>query len=271
MIRLKPIAITLTLSGCTFAAHAELKPLGDQAMGSITGQAGVTIELETQLNIGQVRYTDEGSLAVNDIFIGGANRNDMFPELGFAIPNTASDSLDNIKINIDLADDGDAVVQVLPIYGSPVDFAIRTGQWNLEANDGSGDSTTLMDNLSVEGIFGSLTATVDTATDKLNLDTRFAIDDLDVDIPFAAIGIRDMQITGAGYDDNPNVVSVFTHANLDIYKAPNAAGVDSLAVDVNQFDADMHIGSLLVGGTSIGSIGLDNLSIRNTQMRIYGH
>jgi len=28
---------------------------------------------------------------------------------------------------------------------------------------------------------------------------------------------------------------------------------------------------VLVGGTSIGSVGLDDLAIRNTSMRVYGH
>jgi hypothetical protein len=33
----------------------------------------------------------------------------------------------------------------------------------------------------------------------------------------------------------------------------------------------MKIGQVLVGGTSIGSLTLDNLSVQNTRMRIYGH
>ncbi|MGO3694494.1 MAG: DUF6160 family protein, partial [Marinobacter sp.] len=34
---------------------------------------------------------------------------------------------------------------------------------------------------------------------------------------------------------------------------------------------DMSIGQVLIGGTSIGSVALDNLSVQNTAMRIYGH
>ncbi|KMQ74166.1 DUF6160 family protein [Marinobacter subterrani] len=58
---------------------------------------------------------------------------------------------------------------------------------------------------------------------------------------------------------------------MDIYKAPNHAGVDSLAVDLQSFEADIRIGGILVGGTSIGSIAMDNLAITNTSMLIYGH
>ncbi|MEQ5834839.1 DUF6160 family protein [Marinobacter sp. NFXS9] len=268
MKSLKLTALALAVSGLPLAAQAELKALDDSAMGGITGQAGVTIELETQVNIGEVRYTDEGTLAVSDVFIGGANRDDMFSELGFAIPNEATDLIDNIKINIDVLEDGDAAIDVFPLYGSPIDFAVRTGAWELR---GDTDSTVIMDNLSIEGLATEMKIRVDTATDKLNLKTRFAIDDMDVDVPFMAVGIRDLELTGAGYDDSPNIVTLGAIADIDVYKAPNGAGNDSLAVDLNTFDADMNIGGVLVGGTSIGSVAFDDLSIQNTQMRIYGH
>ena len=270
MKRLKPTLLALGIAAAPLAAQAGMKPLDDQIMGDITGQAGVTIELEAQVTIGEFIYTDEGSLGIKDIFIGGANRDDMFPEIGFAIPNQATDLLDNMKIDIDINADGDLVIQVLPLgFASPVDFAVRTGEWELR---GHSDSTVLLDNLSIEGVFGALKLQVDTSTDTLNIETRFAIDDMSMDIPFLAMGIRDMRITGADYDpSNPNLVRLFALADLDIYKAPNAAGVDSLAVDINTFSADITIGSVLVGGTSIGSIFVDDLVISNTSMRIYGH
>ena len=98
MKSLKKSLLMLAISGMPLMAQAELKALDDSSMGSITGQAGVTIELETKVNIGEVRYIDEGTLAISDVFIGGANRDDMFQELGFAIPSSASDLIDNIKI-----------------------------------------------------------------------------------------------------------------------------------------------------------------------------
>jgi len=64
---------------------------------------------------------------------------------------------------------------------------------------------------------------------------------------------------------------LFTLVDMDIYKDANAVGTDSLAIDINTFEADMSIGQVLVGGTSIGSVGLDDLAIRNTAMRVYGH
>ena len=59
---------------------------------------------------------------------------------------------------------------------------------------------------------------------------------------------------------------------MEVYKDQRfGSSDDSLAIDLQQFDADMKIGQVLVGGTSIGSLTLDNLSVQNTRMRIYGH
>ncbi|MDX1457796.1 MAG: DUF6160 family protein [Marinobacter sp.] len=269
------LALWLCLAALPAGAQAELAAMDDGSLRDVTGQSGISIELEAKMTIGEFRYTDDGSLAVSDIFIGGANRDDMFPELGFAIPNEATDWLDNVRMDIDVLDDGDAVINVLPLYGSPVDFAVRTGSWQLLPESGPADGTILADNLNLEGIFGSFRAHIDNQTGKMNIQTRFAVDDLDVDVPFLAMGIRDLRITGPDYGTAPgeseNVVRVFTLADFDIYKAPNAANEDSLAVDINAFDADVHVGSVLLGGTSIGSVHLDNLSIHNTKMRVYGH
>ena len=40
---------------------------------------------------------------------------------------------------------------------------------------------------------------------------------------------------------------------------------------MDSFRADLSIGGVLIGGTSIGSVMLDDLAITNTSMRIYGH
>ncbi|KZZ71592.1 hypothetical protein A3763_25300, partial [Oleiphilus sp. HI0128] len=61
------------------------------------GQAGLTIDLETKVSIGQFMYKDAGSLFINDISIGGnANTGD---------DNLANDTdmIDNIRMNIDIA------------------------------------------------------------------------------------------------------------------------------------------------------------------------
>lgn len=155
--------------------------MDDSMMGSITGQSGVTIELETKLNIDRFIYTDEGSLEINDIFVGGTNRTDMFSEMNLNLNGDATDRLDNIRINIDVASDGDAIINLLPLSFNAVDVRISTGAWNLT---GTGGSTTILDNFNMDALIGSGTIRIDTATDKLNFKTDIAIDDMDFDVPF---------------------------------------------------------------------------------------
>lgn len=267
---LKPTLLALCIAGVTPAAVADIQMLDDSAMGNITGQAGVTIELETKLNIDRFIYTDEGSLEINNIFVGGSNRTDQFSELGFNLTGQApSDRLDNIRINIDVASDGDAIINILPMTFGAVDLTIATGAWNLT---GTGGSTTILDNFHMDALIGSGTIRIDTATDKLNFKAAFAIDDMDFDVPFLAIGIKDFKLTGADYDlSAPQPLKLFSDVELDIYKAPNSQNVDSLAVDIQTFAADIQIGGVIIGGTSIGSVAMDNLAITNTSMLIYGH
>ncbi|MFE8072222.1 DUF6160 family protein [Marinobacteraceae bacterium S3BR75-40.1] len=282
MKTLKHELLALAVGASVCGAQAELKPMDDTAMGKVTGQAGVTIELETKFSIDEFLYTDQGSLAIEDITVGGAKRTDMFPAIqanlgGISIPGNATDKLDNMKMDIDILDDGDALIQIFPMSISPVDFRIATGKWELRPSDtAAGDRTVLMDNLKIDGVFNQFRAQIDTATDTLNIQTLFGIDDLDVDIPFLAMGIRDMRMMSDSYFENSesgglNILDATTSLNMDIYKGPNAAGDASLAVDINEFRADVAIGGILVGGTSVGSVALDNLAVQDTQMRIYGH
>lgn len=266
---LKPTLLALCVAGAPPAAMAEIVMLDDASMGNITGQAGVTIELETRFNIDRFIYTDEGSFEVNDISVGGTNRTDMFSEMGLNLVGTASENLDNIRINIDVASDGDAIINLLPLSFNAVDLRVSTGAWNLT---GTGGSTTVLDNFNMDALVGSGTIRVDTATDSLNFRTDIAIDDMDFDMPFLALGIRDFVLTGADYDlQAPQPLRLFAGVEMDIYKAPNSQGVESLAIDLQTFEADIRMGGVLIGGTSIGSVMLDDLAITNTSMVIYGH
>ena len=208
---LKKLALATAVAAAPFAANADLKALDDVSMGNVTGQAGVTIELETKVSIGQFKYTDEGSFAVNNIVLGGSG----------VAGGTGGDKLDELKIDIDVADDGDAIIHVgslaqedliNPITKQPVDdgqggtaqkpvaidWGVTVGSVALLSASADGDSTTLLSNMSMHGDLAQLDIQVDTATDALWLDVAFDIDDMDFDVDFLGIGVRDMVITGAG-------------------------------------------------------------------------
>jgi hypothetical protein len=294
---LKKIALVAAISAAPFAANAELKAMNDTAMGDVTGQAGVTIELETKVSIGQFKYTDEGSFAVNDIVLGGAGVVAAGATAGY------NDLLDELKIDIDVADDGDAIIHVGTLDGNPIDWGLDVGSMQLLAGSTGSDSTTLISNLSGWGNLARLDISVDTADDHLNIAAAFDVQDMDFDVEFLGVGIRDLKITGAGdnfdYDGdgdtvangdtteagldltNPEqalkygVLSGFANVNLDVYKGSGLGGATPktgvLRIDVNNVYMDMTIGAVEIGGTSIGSLAIDNLAVTNTKLAVYGH
>ncbi|SFM97302.1 hypothetical protein SAMN04487961_1765 [Marinobacter pelagius] len=72
---------------------AEFRALDDSSLSTVTGQAGVTIELETRLTMDSLTWTDEGSLSVNGLRLSGQN----------------DTVLDNMKLTLDIAGDGEVL------------------------------------------------------------------------------------------------------------------------------------------------------------------
>jgi hypothetical protein len=73
---IKKLALVSAISAASIGAQAELSLLEDNVLGDVTGQAGVTIEMEASISIDQVAYTDVGSLQINNIQIGGLTSQD---------------------------------------------------------------------------------------------------------------------------------------------------------------------------------------------------
>lgn len=268
---LKKIALATAVAAAPFAAQADLKALDDTTMGNVTGQAGVTIELETEVSIGEFRYTDEGYLAVNDISIGGGS---VERDANGAVTGV-SGMLDDLVIDIDVEADGDAFIDVHSISGAPIDFAMAVGSASLNATDGSGDSTLLASNIGIEGNLGLLNIRVDTATDNLIMNVGFNVTDMDMDVDFLGVNVRDLTVYGATYYENGGAVdaaSMFAQAQITVGKGTSAAtGGDALEITIPQFVADIGVGAVEIGGESIGSFRVDNLAVTNTTMKVYGH
>ena len=271
---LKKLALATAVAAAPFAANADLKALDDSAMGNVTGQAGVTIELETEVSIGEFRYTDEGYLSVNDIFIGGGS-----VERDASGNVTGVDGrLDDLYVDIDVEDDGDAYIDVHSISGAPIDFAVGVGSASLHATDGSGDSTLLASNIGIEGNLGLLNIRVDTATDNLIMNVGFNVTDMDMDVDFLGVNVRDLTVYGAAYYEQvdagstPDAAGLFASAQITVGKGTSVrTGGDALEITLPQVVADGGVGAVEIGGESIGSFRMDNLAVTNTTMRVYGH
>ena len=57
--------------GLPLSSFAELRELDSASLSQITGQAGLTIDIETELSIGEIEYVDEGSWYQRDISLTG--------------------------------------------------------------------------------------------------------------------------------------------------------------------------------------------------------
>ncbi|WP_166253742.1 DUF6160 family protein [Marinobacter salicampi] len=86
------LSVTIATS-LSLPAFAEFQAIDDQAMGQITGKAGVTIELETQVNVGRFTWQDEGSLHVNNLSLSGQG----------------GGALDNMKVTLDIAGENEVL------------------------------------------------------------------------------------------------------------------------------------------------------------------
>jgi uncharacterized protein DUF6160 len=258
--------------------NAEIRPIADEDLSGITGQSGVSIDLSAKVKIGELRYQDEGSIAIRNIVLGGANKATYFGK-DWGAGTYSGDNLDGVQINLDVMADGDLVVYASPQpgWGQAVDFGLSTGEWRLQKSTGVDGNTNLIDSLSLTGLGLDFRMKVDNQTQRLKIETLFGIDDLDMEVDFLSLGIKDMTMAGSSYFESlgeygfVGLPDIGASLKLDIY-AVNTPGVNAgLAVDIVEFETDIGIGAIELGGTSIGSLYINDLSLSGTSMVIYGH
>jgi len=95
---LKKIALATAISAVSAGAYAELQVLDESDLQAVTGQAGLTIDVESQWEIGEFAYHDAGYLLIQGIRMGG---NSFGNGTG-----TGGSYLDNLRLEIDIAGDG---------------------------------------------------------------------------------------------------------------------------------------------------------------------
>jgi len=118
---IRKTALAIAVSAVSAGVQAELKALDDNTMGEMTGQAGLTIDLETKYTIGEFMYKDAGSVFLNGISFGS---NENVQAGGF---------FDNVRIKLDIAGSGALDVKnavgdgSTPELGTTADNLLETG------------------------------------------------------------------------------------------------------------------------------------------------
>lgn len=268
---LKKLVLVTAIAAAPVVANAQLKALNDSTLGNVTGQAGVTIELTSHMTIGQIRYTDAGSLTINNVEVGGAGVTTAGAALGY------SNALDDAALLIDIAANGDATIDLGSISGAPIDWGVKVGSVAVESADGSA-STTLLSNLEAFGQLAQLNLTVHngdytnfggTAVSSLEMQSAFSVDSMSFNADFVALGVQNLSVHHAGY--NQAFATAFAANGGDATAAAQTAGATTYtnaAGNTGQLEfanADMELYKDAPTATSVTTVDSTGAVVANAQ------
>ena len=233
----KKLALVSAIAAAPFA-QAEMVAIDDALMGEMTGQSGISIELDATVSIGSVIYTDTdqgGSLELNTIVLGGN---------GCAL-NAVSGSLKDIKIDIDVDATAGLVIHlggtntadVLTGGADRVDFGLTVGDVVLN------NSATLASNISIGGNLGPIDVIIaDDGT--IGVDAYFEVTSGSLDVDVLGLGISNLTIgddsapitTGAYGATMTSVQALAVGSNAALITATGDQAADDYAVSLGYAD-----------------------------------
>lgn len=94
---LRKLALSTAVTAVSMGASAELVKLEDTDLQVVSGQAGLTIDVESRWQIGEFAYKDAGFLIIQGLRMGGHNLDDPLSDKYY---------LDNLRLEVDVAGDG---------------------------------------------------------------------------------------------------------------------------------------------------------------------
>lgn len=247
---LKRLALATAVAAASTGVNAELQLLDDADMQVVTGQAGLTIDVETQWEIGEFAYHDAGYLLIQGIRMGG---NSLGNGTG-----TAGSMLDNLRLEIDIAGDGTNGDNELA-YG----FSNMRDIAKMYVDASNTDSR--FDEIATNGI--------DSTRDNAAVDDKKIYGDGDLVIHFdftdgwkSEGGYSTYEAAGRfGSDDYDTAELILEHA-VDFRLEIDAIGLASSTYNVG--DAGLDIDSNHTTGTHEGAVGTTTLI---SQLGIQGY
>jgi hypothetical protein len=266
--------LSLCILTASALAHSGFDPVGDDALSNISGQSGITIDADLYATIGSVEYTDEGSIGINNIVIGGANKQTYFG-IDWGPGSHSGNKLDGSLLTIDVLPDGDLVIAggVDPSVGGIIDFGITTGSIQLHSADKQ-VTATLIDSISLSGVTTKFRMKIDAATSHIFTEMDIGISDLDIDISSLNMKIEDVFVASSNYLESKkewgqqgvSLSDIVAAIKIDVH-----ADADGLHIDPQSLVFDMGIGAISIAEAPVGSFYLDNVDFSNMSVVISGH
>jgi hypothetical protein len=307
---LKRISLVTAIMAAS-AAQAELVAMDDTAMGATTGQAGITIDINSaEISIGAIDYQDEGFITIQDVVLGGGTA-------GFGGPGDGV--LNNIRMTVDVAgpggsglansragetyiagaaalvggsvsgnytaqtiNDGDLVIALLAIDSSnllqSVDYGLSIGSIGIAASTETvgaiTNNTVLLSNLDLNGYLGPIELVVHNDNSGLNISAYFNAEG-SMDMPFmnasTDLAIHNSRGADQVWLGTQNKGNSMAHVQLNVSQGTTGSGVTGLAFDLQNLEADIDLENVTFGAAP--SIGdIYITDFRLTaQTVVYGH
>jgi len=253
----KRLILATAVSAVSVGVFAEVQLLDDSALQSVTGQAGLTIDVETQWEIGEFAYKDAGFLIIQGMRMGG---NSMGNGTG-----TGGILFDNLRLDIDIAGDGSVTGDNELAYG----FSTMREISQLYVDEGNLDTR-----------FADVASGVDSVRGGAAVDTKKIYNDGDLVIHF---DFTDGWANEGGFsayktanrlstDDYTTAEGVLEHA-VDFRLEIDAIGLASSTYEVGSAGLDINSDGIpegAVGTTTLisqlsiqGYLGPEDLHIQN--------
>lgn len=135
---LQKATLAAAIAAAPFSAQA-LQPIADEELGGVTGQAGVTIEIDIDsqgISVGEVEYTDTGSGALD----GGS----------VVLQNITVKNVTDLKQTIDVNGDGDLVMGVSAVDNMQLAIGGAANKSALALKSSTGEITEVVNDISMQ-------------------------------------------------------------------------------------------------------------------------
>ena len=324
---LKKASLAAAIAAASISAQAEMVALDDATMSATTGQAGVTIEIDIQgdgVKIGEVAYTDEGTLALEKIAISNADITqtiDVDADGNLVLGVSQIDDL-TITIGETAAMTDASVASASAVMLRSSTNATKNAELvnNLSVKLDMGASTTTIYNMSAydkvgdpDGLAATFSNTAGVNSSSLAAGLVIAagasirIDDLDVGLfgytdeqalaradAIAAGGNGDgvldageealynnlrsgaaIKVNNVTFNDGVETTPGnygYATVNQKIWaQGGDAAQGGGVYINMGGITGTLTVGSVEIGGASIGSLAVKNIDLSGMTQRIYGH